>query len=139
MEELHATADQYHQLFGRSASGPGHSIWKRLMSTVTAPEQQREKRFDWPVCYRAEELLLKRCDEFLARNGFARELARRMREETGTLVLDWVDYVDFPSDSADALSDTGFVEDPLGETTEYGLALHHPSALLPRVLLTHTG
>src|SRR5262249_31204046 len=43
-----------------------------------------------------------------------------------------------PEDSADALREAGFTEDTHGETVDNGLAFHHPTALLPRVLLTPT-
>jgi hypothetical protein len=106
------------------------------MSTVLAPALENEKRFDWPVCYAAENLLLGRCDEFLERNRFARELARRMLEETGTLFLDWVDYISFPVHAEAVLRAAGFVEDPQGEILERRQVFRHPQAMLPRVSLT---
>ncbi len=94
----------------------------------------RSAQFDWPVCDRAEELLQLRLAGFLRRNGFARELARRMRDETGTLLLDWVDHLVLPASDEEALREAGFVEDPRAETGT-GLALRHPAAMLPHVLL----
>ena len=108
------------------------------MSTALVPAEAVEKRFDWPVCYQAETLLVDRCAEFLERNGFAHELARRMREETGTLFFDWVDYMSFPAEAEATLRTAGFTEDPRGEAFEDGLALHHPEAMLPHVILTKT-
>jgi hypothetical protein len=101
----------------------------------TAP---RENRFDWPVCSEAEALLLSRIDAFLAGNRFANQLAEQMRSETGTLLLDWVDHLVLPAGDEPALRRAGFTEDPLGETANNRLALHHPDALLPRVLLADT-
>src|SRR5262245_4936599 len=98
----------------------------------------REKQFDWPVCYAAEEFLSKRIDDFLARNSFAKQLAQRMRDETGTLLLDWVDYMILPASSELETRGAGFVADPLGETPAGALALHHPAAMLPRVLLVQS-
>src|SRR5258708_4628292 len=103
------------------------------MSNVLAREQQIEKQFDWPVCYKAEELLLNRCGEFLQQTSFARELAQRMREHTGTLFLDWVDYIGFPGSAEAELRHAGFIDDPEAETVERGPVLHHPEALLPRL------
>src|SRR5215471_17879936 len=100
------------------------------MSTAVVPQQEVEKRFDWPVCYQAEELFLGRCAEFLEQNRFARELAHRMREGTGTLFLDWVDYIGFPGEAESALREAGFTEDPRQEISEQGPALYHPEALL---------
>src|SRR6266480_618490 len=94
-----------------------------------------ERRFDWPVCYEAEQLLLSHIDAFLARNRFARQIAERMRAETGTLLLDWIDYLVVPGREESALRKAGFIEDPLGETAGSELALHHPEAMLPRVLI----
>ncbi len=96
---------------------------------------QKSSQFDWPVCHAAEEILLHHLDAFLARNSFARELAGRMRDETGTQLLDWVDHLVLPASDESALRDAGFVEDPLGETADNRPALHHPEALLPRVVL----
>ncbi len=99
------------------------------------PTAPRENRFDWPVCYEAEALLSSRIDAFRASNRFANQLAERMRAETGTLLLDWVDCLILPAVDEHALRAAGFTEDPLSQTANNGLALHHPDALLPRVLL----
>src|SRR5205807_4546883 len=92
VEELHAPANQYDQLFGRAAARAGDTLRERMMSTAAQSEAAvlpAEKQFDWPVCYPAEEFITRLLEEFLARNSFARTLAERMRDETGTLLLDW--------------------------------------------------
>lgn len=94
-----------------------------------------EKRFDWPVCYEAEELVSRRIDAFLQRNRFAHQLARRMRDETGTAILDWTDFLTMSTSDEPALRLAGFAEDPLGEADNGQVAWHHPDALLPRVHL----
>jgi len=99
------------------------------------PPAPRENRFDWPVCYEAEVLLLNRIDAFRARNRFANQLAEQMLAETGTLLLDWMDCLVVPPCDEHTFREAGFTEDPLSETANNGLALHHPDALLPRVLL----
>ena len=94
-----------------------------------------EKKFDWPLCYEAENFLLERIDAFLARNTFAKRLSDRMLTGTGTLLLDWVDHLVLsPSDEA-KLRPVGFTPDPLGETVGEERAFCHPEAMLPRVLL----
>jgi hypothetical protein len=103
------------------------------------PSAAREKQFDWPVCYQAEEILLHHLDAFLARNNFARRLAEKMREQTGTILLDWIDHFTLAEGYVDNLRATGFVEDPLGEVPGQGLALYHPEAMLPRVLISSEG
>jgi hypothetical protein len=98
----------------------------------------KEKRFDWPLCYETESFVQEQIDAFLARNRFARELAGRMREETGTLMIDWVDYLALPAQSEDASRKVGYTNDPLGETSAGQKALWHPEAMLPRVLVDST-
>lgn len=95
----------------------------------------KETRFDWPVCQEAEDLVVRRIVDFLTRNSFASDLARRMRDETGTLMLDWTDRLVLPAADANALRAVGFEEDLSGENAELFTALHHPEAMLPRILL----
>ena len=87
------------------------------MTTATLTETQKptaaEKRFEWPLCYEAENFILDRIDAFTERNSFARTLATRMRDETGTLILDWTDYLLLPASDESALRATGYTEDPL--------------------------
>src|SRR5688572_13730318 len=94
-----------------------------------------EQRFDWPVCQEAEDYLLARIDAFLERQAFARELARRMADETGTLLLDWVDSLVLDTMASTELRSLGFVPDLTAETPAGREAWHHPEAMLPRVLL----
>jgi hypothetical protein len=94
-----------------------------------------ETRFDWPVCYEAERALQRHLDLFLARNSFAAELARRMREETGTIFLDWVDHFVLPAECKQELVDAGLIEDSLAEAPDHFSALYHPEAMLPYVLI----
>ena len=45
----------------------------------------KDKRFDWPLGYEAENFILNQIQAFLARNRVASKLSDRMRSETGTL------------------------------------------------------
>jgi hypothetical protein len=94
-----------------------------------------EKRFEWPLCYEAENFILARVNALTERNSFARELSRRMRDETGTLILDWTDFLLLPVSDEKALRETGYTDDPLGEAPDAQKQLWHPEAMLPRVLL----
>ncbi len=94
-----------------------------------------ENRFDWPLCYEAENLALARINSFLERNPFAAALADRMARETGTLMLDWVDYLVVPAVEEPAWLAAGYTRDTLVETPTGQTALAHPEAMLPRVLL----
>jgi len=109
------------------------------MTTATVSETQTptetENQFNWPLCYEAENLLLDRIGAFLAQNSFARILSERMRDETGTLFLDWVDHLVASAADEAAFREVGFTEDPLGENNSGLTALWHPEAMLPRVLL----
>jgi len=91
-------------------------------------------QFDWPLAFPAETYLRQRIDEFLARNPFARALADRMRIETGTDFFEWTDHLTLPASEQKALMDLGFEADDV-ETPNGEVALHHPRATLPRVLL----
>jgi len=93
------------------------------------------KQFDWPLAFATETFLRQRIDGFLARNSFAKQLAERMRAETGTDFFEWIDHLTLPLQDEKALLDLGFVPDPV-ETAHGEIVLHHPRATLPRVLLT---
>jgi hypothetical protein len=67
--------------------------------------------FDWPLAYGAEELLNRRLESFLARNSFARILAERMRDETGTEFYEWVDHLSAAPGERAALAAAGFAEE----------------------------
>ncbi|MGH8024512.1 MAG: hypothetical protein ACRED1_13070, partial [Limisphaerales bacterium] len=51
------------------------------------------KNFDWPLAYEGEKFIRSRLDEFLSKNSFAKNLAGRMRDETGTDFFEWVDHL----------------------------------------------
>jgi hypothetical protein len=95
----------------------------------------REKRFDWPLCYDAENYILGQLEAFTEANRFAHRLSERMRMETGTLLLDWVDYLVVPSGDQKRLQQVGFVHDVEAETPAHLIAFWHPEAMLPRVLI----
>jgi hypothetical protein len=91
--------------------------------------------FDWPLANEAEHLLREHISAFLERNTFARRLAHRMRDETGTDFFEWVDYLVLPPEEEQALLDAGFVLEPGAETPNQEPVYAHPRASLPRVLL----
>ncbi len=107
------------------------------MSTATLTKNKlgAESKFDWPLCYEAENFILQRIGSFLERNSFALRLSARMRDEAGTLILDWTDHLLLPASDEEAIRDLGFVDDPLGENVGGHKALWHPEAMLPRLLI----
>ncbi len=110
----------------------------QTISTSAAQGQgasAREKRFDWPLCYEAENFVLAQLEAFRQRNSFATHLAVQMRSETGTLLLDWVDHLVVSPHTEKQWRELGYTEDPLGETPANQKALWHPEAMLPRVLI----
>jgi len=94
-----------------------------------------ERRFDWPVCYPAEQLLLTQIDAALERNHFARDFAGRLRTETGTLLIDWLDHLVLTGQYERRLRAVGFVDHPGAQAPPGHKILYHPEAMLPRVLM----
>ena len=99
------------------------------------PKSSSVGNFDWPLAYDAENFLRQRLDTFLTQNTFARELAERMRRETGTDFFEWVDNIVLSPEEQQALVKAGFVRDVRAETPDGETVLEHPRASLPRVLL----
>jgi len=98
----------------------------------------KEKRFDWPLCYEAENFILDQIKTFLERNHFAHQLAERMRRETGTLLLDWIDHLVVSPPDEVRLRELGFADDPLGDTPPNQRAFWHPESMLPRIVIDKT-
>src|SRR5437764_6116335 len=119
------------------AAAARQCVSKFIMTTATLTRNKTatEAKFKWPLCYEAENFVLDRIHAFLERNSFARMLAKRMRNETGTLILDWTDHLLLPASDEAALRGAGYVDDPLGENSKGHKPLWHPEAMLPRVLI----
>jgi hypothetical protein len=97
--------------------------------------EQREKRFDWPLCYEAEENVLRLIDAFVERNGFARELRERMARETGTLLIDWIDHLAVAKTELSKIQKLGYCEEPFTEPAANQTVFWHPEAMLPRIVV----
>jgi len=108
------------------------------MVSLAGPTGKPAAPFDWPLAYEAEQLLGRHVEAFLLRNGFARRLAGRMRDETGTDFYEWVDHLVLAPGHAAELRAVGLVEEavaaPKGVTV-----FQHPRAMMPRVLLCADG
>lgn len=90
--------------------------------------------FHWTPQPAAAELVGRLLQEYLDRTPPAADLARRMREETGTRLLDWVDHLVVP-DTAEIqhqLQTAGFVVDPAFTAQR---CFVHTGGLFPRLLL----
>src|ERR1700722_16910553 len=86
------------------------------------------KSFDWPLAYDAEKFLSQRITAFLELNSFARQLAQRVRDETGTDFFEWVDHLVLSSDDEKTLRAAGFVPDLDADAPKGCTVLHHPRA-----------
>ncbi len=140
------SADSKERGFGLlSQSGPSQSQFFHIhpqrptpMSASPAPEYPVSTAtgvFDWPLCFEAEQLVSGYVEDFLLRNPFARRLAERMRDETGTDFFEWVDHVVLGPDQTDALRAAGFVVEEKAESSAGTTVWWHPKAMMPRVLL----
>ncbi|MFI5356489.1 MAG: hypothetical protein ACHQ4G_04055 [Opitutales bacterium] len=94
--------------------------------------------FDWPLAYEAENLLRGHIDSFLRRHEWARRLAGRMQEETGTDFYEWVGHLTLSPDQAGSLRAVGLEVEP-GPAPAGVTVMHHPKAMMPRVLLRADG
>ena len=92
-------------------------------------------QFDWPLANDAEALLRGYIATFLNQNAFARQLAERMRDETGTDIFEWVDHIVVSSSEKNLLLEAGFVLDNEAETPDGEEVYENRRATLPRVML----
>jgi hypothetical protein len=91
--------------------------------------------FDWPLANDAEAFLRGQIADFHEQNTFARQLAERMRAETGTDFFEWTDHLVLPSSKEKALKELGFVRDPSADAPPGSAVYEHPRATLPRLIL----
>jgi hypothetical protein len=85
--------------------------------------------FQWTPQPKAEALVKELLADFLNQNSFASGLAKRMREETGTRFIDWIDHILCPSTgyAGQRLEDAGFV----GRGSVYV----HEGGIFPKIVL----
>jgi hypothetical protein len=107
-----------------------------INKTNNAAISYPEKKFDWHLCFDADNLVNNRIDSFLLRNTFANKLSDRMRDLTGTLLTDWVDYMIVSADDEHLFCESGFLDDPFAGVSPPGQKyLWHPGAMLPRIIV----
>jgi hypothetical protein len=90
--------------------------------------------FHWEPQPQAEALVRSIMDEFLGRNRFAADLARRMKDETGTRFYDWIGYIWLlPQDSrVGQLEEVGYV----ASKNPQGIAVYqHPGGMFPKIFV----
>ncbi len=109
-----------------------------LMVSLTHPPENPSPKFDWPLAYEAERLIGRCIEAFLQHNGFARRLADRMRDETGTEFCEWTDHLTLSPGDASGLRAAGFVEENVPARAGV-MVLHHPKVIMPRVIVRENG
>ena len=104
-----------------------------LNSSVKNGPGNTNTAFDWPLAYEAESLLRECLDDFLEQNSLAKDLAGRMRDDTGTDFFEWVDHLVLSPEVEAKLLQNGFSIASDVETTNGETVYEHPRATLPRV------
>ena len=91
------------------------------------------EEFHWKVQPEAAAFVGSRLQSYLARCSTARMLGDRLRDETGTRLIDWIDYFALAGSGPieRQLADSGFRPEPAGTR----LAWHHPDGIFPKIYL----
>jgi hypothetical protein len=92
------------------------------------------KQFNWQPQPQSASLVREVIDDFLARCPNAAELARRLKHDTGTRFIDWIDFIQVPraSDLRKRLTDVGFTRKPVpGEPDSFV----HDGAMFPTFVI----
>jgi len=92
------------------------------------------KQFHWEPQPAAQKIVNEMIASFLAALPAAKTLADRMRTETGTRFLDWLDYLAVPADAGleSRMKAAGFVADA---TLGVANAFVHPGGIFPTIIL----
>jgi hypothetical protein len=96
------------------------------------------KQFDFKPQPAAAKLVAELVKEFLKRCPDAAQLAHRMRDQTGTRFVDWIDFISTPRSAGlkDRLAETGFVVRPQPQAE---LCYVHEGAIFPSIVLSEGG
>src|SRR4051812_18665983 len=97
-------------------------------------EKRAPNQFDWPLAYEAEALIRQHVEWFCEKNAFAKQLAARMRAESGTDIFEWTDYLTLPFEERPKLLQVGLVAEEVAENG-IGFTMSHPEATLPTIRL----
>src|SRR5438045_7419893 len=94
--------------------------------------------FQWSVQPLAERVVQDILDDAVARSPFLAQMKTRMREETGTRLFDWVDYLVVPDAGGlrESLRNAGFI----GRFAPgAGECFVHEEGMFPAILPTRDG
>ena len=100
-------------------------------------EPARERSFEWERQPKAAAIVQSLVYDFCARSTAARRLRERMRHETGTRLVDWIDFLSPPSDAVqlDELVEAGFEL----RNHECSQVAEHPGGMFPTIRLDGQG
>src|SRR5438874_7851251 len=106
----------------------------RLRMTIQTTNPNPLNAFQWAPQPQTQKLVRELVADFLSRNAFAAELARRMKDESGTRFYDWVEAVLLPASSAleEKMRAVGY------EKSRDGSGWINPHGMFPR-LVPQTG
>jgi hypothetical protein len=102
----------------------------------STPQQHGLDAFQWEVQPLAERVVRDILDEAVARSPYLAQLKRRMRDETGTRLFDWLDHLVVPDAGGlrESLRNAGFI----GRfATGAGECYVHEEGMFPAILPTH--
>src|SRR3954467_9566888 len=101
---------------------------------ITQPLDQ----FTWTPQPRAQQIVHDLLSQFLSRSPQTARLGERMREETGTRLVDWIDHLGFPQsdDLKRHLQQAGFTEISFPGADR---AFVQPQGIFPTILLSEGG
>jgi len=103
------------------------------MATSTATSRHQ---MQWTPQPQAAELVHQLVDQFLAGSAAGRTLQDRLRDESGTRLLDWIDYLGAPEDAGlfQQLGEVGFVASGWRQRTVWS----HSAGMFPAVVFDGT-
>lgn len=96
-------------------------------------------KYQWQPQPQAAHWMSTKIDSLIAGDNYITSLARRLKDETGTRLIDWVDHLDLPYSDllTRELEELGFCADPPDEMSdlENHLVFNHAHGLFPRICL----
>lgn len=90
-------------------------------------------KFEWPQCPEADQFFRNLISQFLEEHSFAKNLAQRMKDETSTELLVWVDHMVIPKNEFNATACRKKYGIVLDERVPTSYVYWHPFADLPRI------
>jgi hypothetical protein len=111
---------------------------KDAQMTTTDPAVDALAEWNWQPQPAAQALLNELVSHFLDNCPAAAELSRRMTADTGTRFFDWIDCLALPDAGGirERLEATGYEPTQRDGLASNMVALHHPGALFPHVVLS---